>query len=289
MNEYVILTDATGDLTPALVKETGVTVIPMEFTLDQKSYLNWPDEREITTDDFYAKLRAGAAATTAQVNMTTYCDWARPFLEKGEDVLFLIFSSGLSGSFHSCTLAAEELKEEFPARKIFAVDTRAAAMGEGLLVFYAAEKKKEGLSIEQLADWTTQNRDRLCHWFTVDELSYLHRGGRVSATGAALGTMLNIKPVLHVDVEGHLIPMEKVRGRAQSLNAMVHRLESTIDPDCHTVFISHGDCKPDADRLAEMIKGKAGIRRIEFGRVGPVIGSHTGPSVLTLFFLGSEK
>ena len=289
MSEYVILTDATCDLTPALVAETGVEVIPMEFTVNGEAYLNWPDGREMSNDDFYNKLRAGATATTAQVNAQTYFDWAKPHLDAGKDVLFLTFSSGLSGSHNSCLLAVEDLREENPGRKILAVDTRAAAMGEGLLVFYAAEQKKLGLSIEELADWATKNRDRLCHWFTVDELSYLHKGGRLSAASAALGTILSIKPLLHVDEDGRLVSVEKVRSRTQSLAAMARRLDETIHPDSHTVFISHADCREDAERLAALIEGTHNIRRIEFGRVGPVIGTHTGPSMLSLFFLGSPK
>lgn len=290
MQNYVIITDATGDLTPALAAEAGVEVIPMEFSLDGKNYRHWPDEREMPINDFYAKMRTGATATTAQVNSATYCDWARPHLCAGEDVLFLIFSSGMSGSFHSCTLAAEELREEFPDRTIVAVDTLAAAMGEGLLVFYAAQKKRAGADLAEVADWVTSNRDHLCHWFTVDELSYLYKGGRLSATSAMLGTMLNIKPVLHVDAEGHLVAMEKVRGRRQSMDAMLRRLNDTIlDNESPVVFIGHGDCEADAQYLAEQITGTHGIKRVEIGRVGPVIGSHTGPGILELFFLGKEK
>lgn len=290
MNEYVIISDSTGDLTPALIEEAGVHIIPMEFTVDGENHRNWPDERELSSDAFYEKLRGGATSTTAQVNSATYCDWAKPFLDAGKDVLFLVFSSGLSGSFHSSTLAVEELRESYPDRKIVTVDTRAAAMGEGLLVFYAALEQKKGRTLEEVAAWVTENRDHLCHWFTVDELSYLRRGGRLSSTGAVVGTMLNIKPVLHVDLDGHLIAMEKVRGRRQSLDAMVKHLDQTIwDDHSPIVFIAHGDCREDAEYVADKIRGTHGIERVEFGRVGPVIGSHTGPGIMTLFFLGSEK
>lgn len=290
MNDFVIITDSTGDLTPALIEESGVQVIPMEFTLNGKNYRNWPDERDLTSDAFYQALREGGTATTAQVNIVTYCDTAEPFLKAGQDVLFLIFSSGLSGSFHSCLLASEELREKYPERKILSVDTRAAAMGEGLLVFYAALEKQKGATMEQVAAWTEAHRDHLCHWFTVDELSYLRRGGRLSSTGAVVGTMLNIKPVLHVDDEGHLIVVEKVRGRRQSLDAMLRHLNETItDGESPVVFIAHGDCREDAEYLAGQLRGTHGIQRIEFGRVGPVIGAHTGPGILTLFYMGSKK
>lgn len=290
MNNYIIITDSTGDFTPALCEELGIQVIPMEFMLDDASYRNYPDERELAGTVFYDRLRKGSSATTAQVNMATYCDVARPYLAAGTDVLFLVFSSGLSGSYNSCTLAVEELKTEFADREIVAVDTRAASMGEGLLVYYAAQQKLAGKPLSEVAEWVAENRSHLCHWFTVDDLHFLHRGGRVSAASAVVGSMLSIKPVLHVDDEGHLIPMEKVRGRRQSLDALLKHLDETIwVGKSPVVFLSHGDAPEDAAYVEEQLRGKYGIERIVTNLIGPVIGCHSGPGTVALFWLGEHK
>ena len=290
MSDYVIITDSTGDLSASLVKEMDVTVLPMEFSVGGESYHNYPDNHELSAEDFYAKLRGGDMATTAQLNTAEYIDAAVPFLEAGQDVLFLIFSSGLSGSFNSSRMAVEELQERFPDRKIRTVDTLAASMGEGLLVWHAAMRRKMGENLDAVANWTEANRNRLCHWFTVDDLHFLRRGGRVSGAAAVMGTMLNIKPVLHVDDEGHLIPMEKVRGRRQSLDALVRHLDETIaEGENETIFLSHGDCAADAEYVASKLRGRHGIKRVEINFIGPVIGAHSGPGTVALFWLGSKK
>lgn len=290
MSNYVIITDSTGDLSAELVREMEVEVIPMEFTVGDKPYKNYPDNHDLSAQEFYARLRQGAAATTAQVNVTTYVETATPFLQAGKDVLMLIFSSGLSGSFNSSCLAAEELRAKFPGRTVRTVDTLAASMGEGLLVWHACQLRKAGKTLDEVAAWAEDNRNRLCHWFTVDDLHFLRRGGRVSGAAAVMGTMLNIKPVLHVDDEGHLIPMEKVRGRRQSLDALVKHLDETIaEGENGTVFLSHGDCREDAEYVAEKIRGRHGIERVEINFIGPVIGSHSGPGTVALFWLGSHK
>ena len=290
MQNYVIITDSTGDLSEALVKEMDVTVLPMSFSIGEKSYKNYPDNHELSAEDFYAMLRAGAMSTTAQLNTAAYLDAATPFLEAGQDVLFLVFSSGLSGSYNSSRMAVEDLREKFPDRKIRTVDTLAASMGEGLLVWHAAMRRKAGQSLDEVADWTEANRNHLCHWFTVDDLHFLRRGGRVSGAAAVMGSMLNIKPVLHVDDEGHLIPMEKVRGRRQSLDALVRHLDETItEGENATIFLSHGDCAEDAEYVASKLRGRHGIERVEINFIGPVIGSHSGPGTVALFWMGSKK
>ena len=290
MHKYVIITDSTCDLSPKLVEKMQVEVIPMEFTIEDKNYCNYPDNRDLDPADFYAKLRGGAMATTAQVTALTYTEVAKPFLDAGQDVLFLIFSSGLSGSFNSSHLAAEELRHKYPERAVRTVDSLAASMGEGLLVYHAAMRRMAGASLNDVADWVEENRNRLCHWFTVDDLHFLHRGGRVSGAAAVMGTMLGIKPVLHVDDEGHLIPMEKVRGRRQSLDTLVQHLESTIaEGENETIFLSHGDCAEDAAYVAKKLHGRFGIAHIETNYIGPVIGSHSGPGTVALFWLGSHK
>lgn len=292
MRDYVILTDSTADLPAEMADKLGLAVIPMEFSIGDKTYLHYPDGRELGFKEFYDKVREGAMPRTAQITMNTYMEWAEPILKEGKDLLILAFSSALSGTYQSACLAAAELAGKYPDLKIMAVDSRAASMGEGLLAWYAAKKKEEGLSIEELAAWLTDNRDHLCHWFTVDDLNHLKRGGRVSSAAALFGTLLGIKPVLHVDDEGRLIPMSKVRGRRQSLDALADKLEETfLGEEPQTVFISHGDAPEDAEYLAGQVKKRMGkkIADLVIHYIGPVIGAHSGPGTVALFFMGTHK
>jgi len=246
MREYKILTDSTTDLSPQLVAQTGVTVLPMTYTIGEKSYRNDPEETDLSSGDFYDMLRGGAMSTTSQINVETFREVAGKMARDGFDVLYVGFSSGLSGTFNSARIAFEDLSAEYPEHKFLAVDSLCASMGEGLLVYHAAQQQKAGRSIEETARWLEENKLHLAHWFTVDDLNHLKRGGRVSGAAAFFGTMLNIKPVLHVDDAGHLIPMEKVRGRKASLDALVAHMEKdAVDPASQTVFISHGDCRAD--------------------------------------------
>ena len=234
--------------------------------------------------------RAGEMATTAAVNVADYTSVLEPLLEQGKDVLVLAFSSGLSATYQSSVIAVEELRARFPERKIFTVDTLCASLGQGLLVYLAAKKQQAGASIEEVRDWAEENKLHLCHWFTVDDLHFLKRGGRISAATAVLGSMLHIKPVLHVDDEGHLINMGKARGRGASLTALVDHMEETaIDPASQVVFISHGDCLADAEKVAGDVKKRLGVKEVVINHVGPVIGAHSGPGTLALFFLGSRR
>ena len=290
MAPYRILTDSTTDLSPALVEKMNVTVLPLMFTMDGKTYRNTPDEADMPSKVFYDKVRAGSMPTTSQINPMDFKEAVGPILAGGEDVLYLAFSSGLSGTYNNSRIAFAELAEEYPQRKVMCVDTLGASMGEGLLVYLACQQRDKGKSIEEVAQWVEENRLRLAHWFTVDDLNHLKRGGRVSGAAAFFGTMLSIKPVLHVDDEGHLIPMEKVRGRRQSLDALVEHMAKTgIDNAHQTVFISHGDCQEDAERVAEMVKKRFGCRTVLLNYVGPVIGAHSGPGTIALFFLGRER
>ena len=214
----------------------------------------------------------------------------QPELEAGKDVLVLAFSSGLSTTYQSAMIAASELAEKFPQRKIRVVDSLCASLGQGLLLWHLCKKRDEGFSLEAAADWAEENKQHLCHWFTVDDLMYLKRGGRVSAATALVGTMLAIKPVLHVDNEGRLINVGKSRGRKASLMALVDQMEKTaIDPKNQTIFISHGDCEADVQIVADEIRKRFGTETIHINYVGPVIGSHTGAGVVALFFLGNER
>ena len=241
-------------------------------------------------EDIYRMLREGEVATTAAVNISQYLDMLEPILQSGTDVLVLSFSSGLSATYDSSRLAAEELREKYPQRKIFAVDTLCASLGQGLLVWHAAQLKDQGKSIEEVRDWVEENKLHLCHQFTVDDLHFLKRGGRISATTAVVGTMLKIKPVLHVDDGGKLVNIGKARGRKASLKALVDRMEETaIDPAGQTVFISHGDCMEDAEYVAGLVKERMGVQDVRINYVGPVIGAHSGPGTLALFHLGSRR
>ena len=287
---YRIITDSTGDLTPELVRELDLTVIHMEFTVDGKSYHNYPDGHEMSAKAFYDLLRSGKTSTTAQINSQEFVEWADPMLQAGEDLLYIAFSSGLSGTCQSALLAKQELSEKYPDRKIYVADSLCASMGEGLLVYYAAKMQQEGKSIDEVYQWVQDNKLHLCHWFTVDDLNHLKRGGRVSPAAALFGTMLGIKPVLHVDDAGHLIPVAKIRGRRQSLDALVAHMEETVtNPENQVIFISHGDCLEDAQYVADKIRSKWNVKDIVLNEIGPVIGTHSGPGTVALFFLGTKR
>ena len=286
---YVIFTESTGDLTPALIEAADLRVLPMAFTLDGKEYRNYPDGREMAAHDYYEKLRAGSLCTTSQVTMLEFQQAFTPVLEAGQDILYLAFSSGLSGTYQSGCVAAEELKEKFPGRRIVCVDSLQASMGEGLFCYLVGKKRCQGADLDTAADYARQIAPQVCAWFTVDDLMFLKRGGRVSSAVAVAGTLLGIKPVLHVDEEGHLIPKEKVRGRRASLDALVKHFEATaLDKTGGTVFISHGDCADDARYVIDKLRA-LGVREIEMGDIGPVIGAHSGPGTVALFWLGSAR
>lgn len=287
---YVVMTDSSADLTAALVEQLGLDVIPLSVNVGTQSFLNYPDEREISSTDFYEMLRKGANAQTSAVNVDTFLNAMSVHLKAGKDVLYLGFSSGLSSTYGASEVAAQELRETYPDRKIFTVDTLCASLGQGLLVYLTMQKVLSGATIEEAAAYAEENRLHLCHWFTVDDLFFLKRGGRVSAATALVGSALGIKPVLHVDNEGHLINVSKARGRKNSILALVDRMESSaIEPQKQTIFISHGDCLDDANFLAEELRKRFGISDITINFVGPVIGAHSGPGTLALFFLGTER
>ncbi|MGM9524015.1 MAG: DegV family protein [Faecousia sp.] len=289
-NSYVVMTDSSADLTAELVEELGLDVIPLSVNVGEKSFMNYPDEREIGSHDFYEMLRGGANAKTSAVNVDTFLNAMSVHLRAGKDVLYLGFSSGLSSTYSASEIAAQELRETYPDRKILTVDTLCASLGQGLLVYLTMQKVLAGATIEEAAAFAEENRLHLCHWFTVDDLFFLKRGGRVSAATALVGSALGIKPVLHVDNEGHLINVSKARGRKNSILALVDRMEqSAIDPAKQTIFISHGDCRDDAEFLADELRKRFGISDITINYVGPVIGAHSGPGTLALFFLGTAR
>ena len=290
MSEFIIVTDSSADLDTGMARELDVQVLPLGFVLEDHTYYNYPDNREMDPHVFYDRLRRGEVATTNAVNVAQYTETLEPLLQAGQDVLVLAFSSGLSTTYNSSAIAVEELSAKYPDRKLYTVDTLCASLGQGLLVWYAAQQRNKGWSIEEVRDWVEEHKLNLCHQFTVDDLHFLKRGGRISAATAMVGSMLHIKPILHVDGEGHLINIGKARGRQASLKALVDRMEETsIDSGSLTVFISHGDCLEDARTVAEMVKERFGVQDVYINYVGPVIGAHSGPGTLALFYMGTER
>ena len=290
MSDYVIMTDSCCDLSAELAAELELEVLPLRLELEGRSYRNLLDGGEIGFQEFYAKVRSGAMPVTSAVNVGEFDAAMRPILEAGKDILCLCFSSALSTTYQSAVIAGRELEEAFPERKVRVVDSLCASMGQGLLVWLCAQEKKKGKTLEEGLDFAEGAKGNICHWFTVDDLNHLKRGGRVSAAAALFGTMLSVKPVLHVDEQGRLIPMEKCRGRKASLLALVDHMEKTaVEPERYPVFISHGDCREDAEFVAEEVRRRLGVREVYIHYVGPVIGSHTGAGVMTLFFVGRER
>jgi len=290
MRDYVIMTDSCCDLTASLAEELALTVLPLSLQMGAQTYRNFLDGREIGFQDFYARLRSGEAATTSAVNVGEFETAMRAILAGGRDILYLGFSSALSTTYQSAVIAAESLREEFPEADIRTVDTLCASGGQGMLTYLCAREKQAGKSLAEVHAFAEETKLHLCHWFTVDDLNHLKRGGRINAATAMVGTMLSIKPVLHVDDEGRLISVGKARGRKASLLALVDRMEKTaIDPAGQTIFITHGDCEADARFVAEEITRRFGITDIRINYVGPVIGNHSGPGTMALFFLGSHR
>ena len=284
---YKIVTDTCCDFPAQMYKDLQLEVVSLSVLYKG---VNYNEYSEAWLKDLFAGLRNGEKTTTAAVNPEGWASVIEPVLASGEDALVLTFSSGLSATYQSAVIAADELQEKYPDRKIRVVDTLCASLGQGLLVWYACKKRDEGISLEELAAWCEEYRFKLCHWFTVDDLMYLKRGGRVSAATALVGTMLQIKPVLHVDDEGHLINVSKARGRKGSIDALVAKMGETAIPGANdTVFICHGDCEADAQYLATKVKEKYGVKDVFIYYVGAVIGSHSGPGTLALFYLGEHR
>ena len=288
MRDYVILTDSCCDFPAQMVKELGITVLPLSFFMEGREYFNYPDNRDMDPEDFYAKLRSGMLGTTSAVSAGMFEAAMTPIVEAGKDILCIAFSSGLSTTYQSACIAAADVLEKYPESKVLVVDSLAASLGQGMLVYLAAREKARGRTIEEVREFAAERRSHICHWFTVDDLNHLKRGGRVSAAAALVGTMLQMKPVLHVDDEGHLIPVEKVRGRKASINALLKKMDELVE-DPSVVFISHGGCKEEAEALGRTIREKYPVERMEINYVGPVIGNHSGPGTLALFFQGKHK
>ena len=288
MANYKIITDSACDLPKALLQELDVITVPLQLLFKGENMLDTVDDSTIA--DFYAGMRAGEVSKTSAVNPEGWRGVIEPVLQAGNDALVLAFSSGLSTTYQSAVIAATELMEEYAGRKVIVVDTLSAALGQGLLVWHTCKKRDAGLSLEELAAWVEENKLHTIHWFTVDDLVYLKRGGRISAATAVMGAMLNIKPVLKVDNEGHLISAIKVRGRKSAVKALADKLAQAGDGwDNSTVFICHADAMADAEALKAMVQQLKPGTEVVIGNLGAVIGSHAGPGTLALFFMGEER
>lgn len=286
MSEYVIMSDTGCDIEFETLREWGVGFRGLSFHFEgDREY----QEGEMPKSEFYARMRAGDVSKTSAVNSQSFKELFEETLREDKDILYLGFSSGISATSNSAQMAANELREEYPQRKIITIDTLAASAGQGLMIYYAVEKKKAGADIEENAQYIRDMIPHLAHWFTVEDLVYLKRGGRVSATAAFAAGVLGIKPVLHVDDEGRLINMMKVRGRDMSLKTIAKKYVETAKDPKGIYFMSHGDCLEDAKKLESMIEAEGGGKCALFTTIGTIIGSHAGPGTIALFFLADGR
>ena len=290
--DYIIMTDSCGDLSEQEVAELGVVVLPLSFTIDGETYLNTPDHAAMHPEEFFRRVAGGAVCTTAAVSVGAFSDAMKNVLSEGRDILCICFSGALSTTYQSACIAAEDLKAEHPEAKIIVIDSLSASRGQGMLVYRAVqERRRTGADVEALADYVRSIIQGQCHWFIVDDLNHLKRGGRVSATAALVGTMLGIKPVLHADGEGRLIPMSKARGTRAALTALVDKVaELGVEPERNQpMFICHAACPESVEFVKGLLRERFGVTDVRDGYIGPVIGSHTGCGTLGLFFVGTRR
>lgn len=290
MSDYALFSDSTLDLTPELCEKYDITVIPMTVTVEGKSYKYNVDEKELCCAEFYEKLKGGAACSTSQINYKDFKDSFEPVLKDGRDILYICFTSGLSSTFSTCNIAVNDLKEKYPERRIIVVDSLSASIGEGVLVLNAAKMRHNGTDIDTLAKWLEDNRTRVCHWFVVEDLDQLKRGGRISPTAAAFGKALGIRPLLSVDLNGKLTAVAKIRGQQKVYSEIVSRLISDgTDTQEQTIIVGHANCPEKAMELKKIIKDKKLVKHIVIANVGPIIGAHVGSGMLALAFMGERK
>ena len=287
MRDYVITVNSTVDLPKEWLKERHVPAVPLRYTIDGTTYT---DMEGLSAKEFFAKLREGKMSVTSQVNPEEAVEALEPYVKEGKDILHLGFSSGLSGTLNSMRIGAQMLEEKYPGSKVIVIDTLCACLGEGLLLYYALKEKAKGKTIEEVAQWVEDNKLHICHNVTVDDLNHLHRGGRVSKTTAVIGTIVQIKPIIHMDNEGKLQVIGKERGRKKSLNKIVDMaVEQSEDWENDIVMITHGDCIEDAEYVAKLVREKMGIENILINNIGTVIGSHIGPGVVAVFCMGNKR
>ena len=291
MRDYVILTDSCCDLSAEMAAELGVEVLPLSLQMGDRTYRNYLDGREIGFHEFYERIRSGELATTSAVNVGQFEDAMSAILEQGKDILCISFSSALSTTYQSACIAAESVQAKHPEGRIRVIDSLSASLGQGLLMYLTAHKKlEENLTLDQLGDWVEENKLHVCHWFTVDDLNYLKKGGRVSAATALVGTMLSIKPIMHTSDEGKLTVVGKARGRKSSLNTLIDTVGRLgINLQDQVMFICQADCQAEAETVAAQLKQRYGVKEVYINYIGPVIGSHTGPNTMGLFFVGTER
>ena len=287
MNEFVIVSDSTVDLPKEYLQSKQVPIISLSYIMDGVTY----EEMDgLSHKEFFEKLRAGSLPTTSQINPEQAREALELFAKEGKDILYIGFSSGLSGSYNGVRMAAEDLKEEYPDINIIAIDSLCACMGEGLLLYKALELKEHGMSMEEIAKWVEANKLHICHNVTVDDLNHLHRGGRISKTTAVVGSMIKIKPIIHMSDEGKLVVIGKERGRKKSLVSIVDRMEKQMQGyDNDIVMITHGDCIEDAEFVKKQVEERFGIHNVMINGIGSVIGSHTGAGVVAVFFMGDKR
>lgn len=289
MNNYIIVTDCTCDLSIDVINKYDIKVIPMEFRLGEQDYLHSADFKVFNEVGFYNQLREGIEASTSQITPYTYESFLTPLLEAGNDILYVAFSSGLSSTYSSSVIAFETLQEKFPDRKIITIDSLAASAGEGLMVYYACLNRENGMSIEENKAWIEEHIQNFAHWVVVDDLHHLKRGGRISAATAFVGSALSIKPIIHVNEEGKLINIGKAHGRKKSLTTIANKLKETISPNDQTIMIAHGDCLSDAEFLRDKIMEMGVVKEVIISEIGPVVGAHSGPGTVALFYMGTTR
>lgn len=287
MRDYVITVNSTVDVPKKWLEERNVPVVPLKYTIDGETYT---DMEGLSAKEFFAKLREGKMSSTSQVNPEEAVNLLEPYVRDGKDILHLGFSSGLSGTFNSMRIAGEMLEEKYPGARVIVIDTLCACLGEAILLHHALKQKEKGMTIDELAQWVEDNKLHVCHNVTVDDLNHLHRGGRISKTTAVLGTLVQIKPIIHMDNNGKLQVIGKERGRKKSLNKIVDMaVEQSKDWDNDIVMITHGDCIEDAEYVAKLVRERMGIDNILINNIGTVIGSHTGPGVVAVFCMGNKR
>jgi DegV family protein with EDD domain len=287
---YEIVTDSAANLTDGIIEQYGINIVSLSYRIGNEDFNSYENGKTTDVKPFYNRMRQGEVASTAQVTRQGMREAFEKVLKKGADLLYIGFSSALSGSFNSGAMVARELREEYPGRKIIAVDSLAASMGEGLLVYHAALLKEREKTIEEVRDWLNANILKLCHWFTVDDLKYLKRGGRISPATALVGTLMGIKPILHVDDEGRLVSVGKVRGRRHSIEELFNQMKNSCEnPKNQVIFIGHSDCAEDAQYLENLVRNGLHVRDVVINYIDAVIGAHSGPGTLALFFLGSQR
>lgn len=287
MKQYVIFSDSTADLPEEYIKEHEIVNIPLYYNMDGVLY---GGDTDLSVKDFYDRMRGGEMPTTTASNPAYISSKYKEYIAKGYDILHISFSSALSGSCNNAFVTAREVSDSNPEAKIVVIDSLSASLGEGLMVYKAVELKEKGKTIDEVVKFLEDNKLHFCHQFTVEDLNHLYRGGRVSKATAVLGTMINIKPILHVDDEGRLVPIGKVRGRKKSLVTLVDNMEKTMKGyDNDVVMISHGDSIEDANYVASLIKERFGIENIIINPVSPTIGTHSGPGTIALFFMGETR